>query len=176
MSNNISFNPLAWAIRPLYEKAIAEDALFAKEVKEKEGRKEKPKSLAECADYIYGEAYEWASNHRQGNMGFAGLPDSEVENLIKHYYDEDNIVIRKVENAVGKVASGNAPAKPKKEERPKETLENTHVPMVRPKSARDAKKGSKEQASNVIQMDIWGMLADNADEPKTTEEVDDLPE
>ena len=173
MSNNISFNPLAWAIRPLYEKAIAEDALFAKEVKEKEGRKEKPKSLAECADYIYGEAYEWASNHRQGNMGFAGLPDSEVENLIKHYYDEDDIVIRKVENAVGKVASGNAPAKPKKAERPKETLEETRVPMVRPKDANEAKRESKKQAKAV---EVPDMFAGMWDEPETKEDEDDLPE
>ena len=52
--------------------------------------------------------------------------------------------------------------------------------MVRPTSTRDAKKGSKEQADNVIQMDIWGMLAGEEEEETDTaeveeEEIDDLP-
>jgi len=175
--SNISFNPLAWAIKPLYDKAIKEDALFAKEVQEKESRKEKPKSLSECAEYILGEAYDWASNHRDGSVGYAGLPDDEMINLIKHYYDEEDITIKKVTGAKAQVAkTGDSkkeekkPSKPKVE-RPKETLDCVNVPMVRPTSTRDAKKGSKDQASNVIEMDLWGgLFAEEKEEEKKQEE------
>lgn len=156
MSNNISFNPLAWAIRPLYEKAIAEDKLFAQEVQEKESRKEKPKSLAECADYILGEAYEWASNHRQGNMGFAGLPDSEVENLIKHYYDEENIVIKKIEGATAKVATSKEKTQAKAEATGK-------IVKMETKPVAPAKKKEEPEVP-----DLFAGLEE--------EEEDDLPE
>ena len=125
--SNISFNPLAWAIKPLYDKAIAEDALFAKEVKEKESRTENPKSLDECAEYIMGEAFEWASNHRNGNMGFSGLPDDEMVNLIKHYYDEEDIVIKKVTGAKASVAKTGADSKAKA--KAKEEKKSNVIPM-----------------------------------------------
>lgn len=112
------FNPLQMAIKPFYDKAIAEDALFAKMVKEKENRKEKPKSLAECAEYILGEAFKYAQAHKQGNFGLAGMPDEDMPNLIKHYYDEDDITINKVTGAKAVVKK----AEPKKaEKKAKET-------------------------------------------------------
>ena len=176
--SNFSFNPLQLALKPLYEQAKREDELFAKQVQEKESRTEKPKSFAECCEYIMGLAYKYAKEHRQGDFGLAGSPDADMVGLIKHYYDEEDIKIEKIVDAKPIVQS-TTPAqttKPKKVERPKETLENTHVPMVRPTSSRDAKKGSKEQADNVIQMDIWGMLAGEEEEPETTEVEDDMPE
>lgn len=112
------FNPLQVAFRPFLEQAKAEDPLFALEVMEKESRTEKPKSFAECCEYILGEAYEYASKHREGNFGLAGMPDEDIPGLIKHYYDEDDIVIRKVGGAKVKVAKTAQP-KPKKEEKPK---------------------------------------------------------
>ena len=117
--SNISFNPLVLAIRPFYAKAIAEDELFAQEVKEKESRTEKRKSLAECADYILGEAYKWATEHKfDNNCSWAGIPDSEIESLIKHYYDEDDIVIHKIcPNVTTKVAKAGGDAK--KDSKPK---------------------------------------------------------
>ena len=175
--SNFTFTPLQMAIKPLYEKAMAEDELFAKEVQEKESRTEKPKSLAECAEYIMGEAYKYAKEHRQGDFGLAGMPDADMIGLIKHYYDEDDIVIEKVVDAkpiVKTTTPVQTTPKPKKTKRPKETLENTHVPMTRPTSTRDAKKGSKEQAGNVIQMDIWGMLAGEDEEEKQDAEGDML--
>lgn len=112
------FNPLQIAFRPFFEQAKAEDPLFALEVMEKESRTEKPKSFAECCEYILGEAYEYASKHREGNFGLAGMPDEDIPGLIKHYYDEDDIVIRKVGGAKVKVTKTAQP-KPKKEEKPK---------------------------------------------------------
>lgn len=91
-----SFNPMQYALKPLLEKAMAEDDLFAKEVREKEAREKNPKSLAELYEYVQGEAYEYASAHRNGNVGVAGCPDSEMINFIKHYYDEDDIKIKKI--------------------------------------------------------------------------------
>ena len=177
--SNYSFNPLQMAIKPLYEQAIAEDELFAKEVKEKETRAEKPKSLAECAEYIMGEAYKYASEHRDGNFGLAGCEDSQIKAMIKHYYDEDDIKINKVgasakpvvKKTAGKTETATKtekPKKPTKPQRPKETLDCVNVPMIRPVSEKDAKKGSREQAKSVIVMDLFAGLSDDAE--------DDLPE
>ena len=174
--SNYSFNPLQLALKPLYEQAKSEDELFAKQVQEKESRTEKPKSFAECCEYIMGEAYKYAKDHKQGNFGMAGMPDADMIGLIKHYYDEDDIKIEKIVDAKPMVSTTPATKPTPKPKRPKETLENTHVPMVRPTSTRDAKKGSKEQADNVVQMDIWGMLAGEEEEPETAEVEDDMPE
>lgn len=183
LPQGFSFNPLVIAIKPFYEQAIAEDELFAKEVREKESRKEKPKSLAECADYIMGETYNYASSHRNGNFGLSGFPDEDMLGLIKHYYDEDDIVIRKVTGATAKFAK--TPAKTakktaekpkpvnnvlditkaiksatkgdtgKKREKKKDSLKAGFVPMERPDTLKDAKKGSREQAKSVEQMDLF---------------------
>ena len=174
--SNYSFNPLQLALKPLYEQAKSEDELFAKEVQEKESRTEKPKSFAECCEYIMGEAYKYAKEHQQGNFGLAGMPDADMVGLIKHYYDEEDIKVEKIVDAKPVVSTTPATKPATKPKRPKETLENTHVPMVRPTSGRDAKKVSKEQADNVIQMDIWGMLAGEDEEPETAEVEDDMPE
>ena len=187
--SNYSFNPLQLALKPLYEQAKAEDELFAKQVQEKESRTEKTKSFAECCDYILGETCEYAKNHpisQKGNtaLGMAGGLDSELVSMIKHYYDEDDIKIRDIgANVTPIVKTTDKPTtetKPKKkEERPKETLENTHVPMQRPKDEKESKKESKKQASNVIVMDMFAGMWDDAEEENTTEqaeeEIDDLP-
>ena len=169
--SNYSFNPLQMAIKPFYEQAIAEDELFAKEVKEKEARTEKPKSLAECCEYIMGEAYKYAKDHKQGNFGLAGCEDAQIVSMIKHYYDEDDIKIEKIADAkpvVKTTPATKTDSKPKKEERPKETLENTHIPMQRPKDEKEAKRESKKQAKAVEVMDMFaGMWGDDAE--------DDLP-
>lgn len=153
------FNPLQMAIRPFYEQAIAEDELFARCVREKESRAEKPKSLAECAEYILGEAYHYASEHRSGSFGFAGMPDADMPGLIRHYYQEDDIVIRKMGAGVKAQVSVSKP-KAKKPERPKETMTPGLTKMIRPETKREAKRESKKQADNVIQMDIFSMLGD----------------
>lgn len=188
-----SFNPLVFALKPFYKELIAEDELFANEVKEKEGRSEKPKSLAECAEYILGEAYHYAYEHRNGECGMSVMPDEDMKSLIKHYYDEDDIVIRKM-GAGTRVATArsNTPtatppvntakkgkekpkpkanviditkaitAKPKaedgtkpKREKKKDNLNAGFVPMERPETEKDAKKGSREQAKGIVQMDMF---------------------
>lgn len=178
-----SFNPLVMAIKPFYEKAMAEDELFAKEVREKESRKEKPKSLAECADYIMGEAYKYAKAHQQGGFGLAGFPDEEMPNLIKHYYDEDDIKIHKFNDAKPVVSTTPAKSAKKTAEKPKpvknvlditkaivsatkddtgkrrekkkDSLKAGFVPMERPATLKDAKKGSREQAKSVETIDMF---------------------
>ena len=166
--SNFSFNPLQVAIKPFYEQAIAEDALFAEEVKEKESRAEKPKSLAECSEYIYGEALKYAEEHRDGQIGLAGCEDAQIVAMIKHYYDEDNIEIYKPKCEVkSSVQTTKEPKKPAKPARPKETLDCVNVPMIRPVDERDAKRGSREQARSVVVMDLFAGM---------DEEEDDLPE
>ena len=109
------------AIKPFYDKLIAEDEIFANVVRERESRKEKPKSLAECAEYIMSEAYNYASKHRNGNFGMAGFPDEDMYRLIRHYYDEEFLEVHKVTNAkavVSAVPTPKSPAKVKEKEKP----------------------------------------------------------
>lgn len=157
--SNFTFNPLQMAIKPLYLQAIASDQLFAEEVRTKEARTEKPKTLAECAEYIMGEAYKYASEHRDGNFGLAGCPDEQIVAMIKHYYDEDDITIHKVGAAKAsvKTTAEAKPQKPAKPERPKEVIDPKVpvTPMIRPESKREAKKASKEQAQAVEQLDMF---------------------
>lgn len=185
--SNISFNPLAWAIKPLYLKAIAEDELFAKEVKEKESRTEKPKSLAECADYILGEAFEWAKEHMlTNNMSFSGLPDDETLNLIKHYYDEDDITIKKVTGAMASFG-GSADDDGEGEETPITPQIGKTYPIPFPKcnnapKAKETPKKKEEPASYDLFAGMWGdekkeeaKPKPKAVAPKAVEDDDDLP-
>lgn len=171
--NPYQFNPLHMALRPLYERAKAEDALFAQEVREKESRKEKPKSLLECAEYIMGEAYKYASEHRTGNFGLAGGDDNFIVGLIKHYYDEDDIKINKMGRGVKASVKVTKPAK-KKQERPKETLTPGLTKMIRPESKREAKMESRKQADNVVVMDMFAGMWEEEQKPEPVTE--DLPE
>ena len=51
------------------------------------------KSIDECCKYITGEAYARAKN------GCAVISDEEVYGMAVHYYDEEDIKIRKAPNA-----------------------------------------------------------------------------
>ncbi|MBR2999436.1 MAG: hypothetical protein IKF39_00425 [Oscillospiraceae bacterium] len=192
LPTGFSFNPLVIAIKPFYDKLIADDEIFANVVKERESRAEKPKSLAECAEYIISEAYNYASKHKQGNMGMAGFPDEEMYRLIRHYYDEEFLEVQKVANARVSVSTPAAttaktakkaekkPAPPKnvvditkaitakqktdadgkktKREKKKDNLLAGFVPMERPDAEnyeKEGKKGSREQAKSVEQMDMF---------------------
>ena len=187
LPTGFSFNPLVIAIKPFYDKLIAEDEIFADVVKDRESREKKPKSLAECADYIISEAYNYASKHKQGNMGMAGFPDEEMYRLIRHYYDEEFLEVHKVTNARVSVSTPTSTAKTakkeketpkpkanvfditkaitakpktedgkkKKAEKKKDNLLAGFVPMERPDSEKEAKKGSRQQAQSVEQMDLF---------------------
>lgn len=192
LPTGLSFNPLVMAIKPFYDKLIAEDEIFAGVVKEREGRKEKPKSLGECADYIMSEAYNYASKHRNVNYGFAGFPDDDMYRMIRHYYDEEFLEVQKMTGAKAIVSSVSTPKSPAKVEKKKETpkpkanviditkaitakpkadtdgkkkaekkkdnLLAGFVPMERPDAEnyeKEAKKGSREQAKSVEQMDLF---------------------
>lgn len=171
--SNYQFDVLPIIVTQLLEEAKREDSLFAEEVREKESRTEKPKSITECCDYMKGEFYDWALNNKTGNYAYGGCDSEQLKDMVRHYYDEDDIEIKKVTGAkmTTKIE------KPKKPERPKETLENTHVPMIRPKDVKEAKREAKKQANNVHQLDIFSMLAsvEVEDEPKAKgEEMDDV--
>ena len=192
LPTGLSFNPLVMALKPFYDKLIAEDEIFAGVVKEREGRKEKPKSLGECADYIMSEAYNYASKHRNVNYGFAGFPDDDMYRMIRHYYDEEFLEVQKMTGAKAIVSSVSTPKSPAKVEKKKETpkpkanviditkaitakpkadtdgkkkaekkkdnLLAGFVPMERPDAEnyeKEAKKGSREQAKSVEQMDLF---------------------
>lgn len=196
LPTGFSFNPLVIAIKPFYDKLIADDEIFANVVKERESRAEKPKSLSECAEYIISEAYNYASKHKQGNMGMAGFPDEEMYRLIQHYYDEEFLEVQKVTDArvsvstptanttatakttqraekkptppknvvditkaiTAKKNTTDADGKKKKAEKKKDNLLAGFVPMERPDAEnyeKEAKKGSRQQAKSVEQMDLF---------------------
>jgi len=184
LPTGLSFNPLVMAIKPFYEKLIAEDEIFANVVRERESRKEKPKSLAECAEYIMSEAYNYAKSHRNGNFGMAGFPDEDMYRLIRHYYDEEFLEVHKVTNAkavVSAVPTPKSPTKVKEKEKPvknvvditkaivsatktedgkkkgkaKENLNAGFIPMERPETLKDAKKTSRQQAKSVETIDMF---------------------
>ena len=151
LPTGLSFNPLVMAIKPFYDKLIAEDEIFAGIVKEREGRKEKPKSLGECADYIMSEAYNYASKHRNGNYGFAGFPDEDMYRMIRHYYDEEFLEVQKMTGAKAVVSSVSTPKSPAKVEKKKETpkpksnvIDITKAITAKPK-AEDGKKPKREK-------------------------------
>lgn len=154
LPTGFSFNPLVIAIKPFYDKLIADDEIFANVVKERESRAEKPKSLAECADYIISEAYNYASKHKQGNMGMAGFPDEEMYRLIRHYYDEEFLEVQKVSNARVSVstptANTTATAKTakkaeKKPAPPKNVVDITKAISAKKKTDADGKKTKREK-------------------------------
>ena len=195
LPTGFSFNPLVMAIKPFYDKLIAEDDIFAKIVKERESRTEKPKSLSECADYIMSEVYNYVSSHKfNSSFGFSGFPDEDMIRLIRHYYDEEFLEVHKMTGARAVVAttpSAPAPAKTdkkadkkgkdkpkaeknvvditkaiksatkstedgkKKKDKKKDNLLAGFVPMERPNSYAEGKKGSRQQAKSVEQMDLF---------------------
>lgn len=184
LPTGLSFNPLVMAIKPFYDKLIAEDEIFANVVRERESRKEKPKSLSECAEYIMSEAYNYAKSHRNGNFGMAGFPDEDMYRLIRHYYDEEFLEVHKITDAkavVSSVPTPKSPAKVKEKEKPvknvvditkaivsatktdegkkkgkvKDNLNAGFVPMERPDTLKDAKKASRQQAKSVETIDMF---------------------
>lgn len=194
LPTGFSFNPLVIAIKPFYDKLIAEDDVFADVVKTRESRKEKPKSLAECADYIMSEAYNYAKANKQGNFGLAGFPDEDMPQLIRHYYDEEFLEVHKITDARASFTNTTPKApvkgkdkpkpvknvvditkaivsatKPKedgkkaKREKKKDNLNAGFVPMERPATLKDAKKGSREQAKSVETIDMFADFFANED-------------
>ena len=80
-------DPFQTAIKQYLDNRAATDELFADKYNNPQ------KSIQECCQYITGEAYARAEG------GTAVIPDEEVYGMAVHYYDEDNITIRKAPRA-----------------------------------------------------------------------------
>ena len=137
------FNPLQMALKPLFEQAKAEDELFANEVKTK--TESKKKSWEECCEYIMGEAYEYACKHKNGNCGMAGMSDADMIGLIKHYYDEDKIEVKKMSGAKVNVAKASNKSASKSE--PKKTDEVAVKVAINTKAEEKPKEQPKKEPS-----------------------------
>lgn len=94
------------------------------------------KNLNECCDYIIGEARK-----RGGNA--VAMTDDEVFGLAVHYYDEDNIKVKKQSNC--KVATSST-EKLKKEKQPSEQPLPKEESPIYTKSKR---MGKKKESSSV---------------------------
>lgn len=91
------------------------DELFAETLK-------KPnKSIAECAQYIYGELAEEARKNKDGQTACVGVPKADVIAMAVHYFDEDDIKIKPINAVVKTAKTDSKPAAkkdaPKKEEK-----------------------------------------------------------
>jgi len=140
-----NFNPLQLALRPLIDKARAEDALFDLEVTEKETRAENPKSWEECCEYIQGEAYDYAKSHREGNTAMAGMSDDDLIGLIKHYYDEEEIVVKKMGAGTKMQVARQESEQEKKEREEREAKKKAEQEeKARIKAEKEAEKARKQ--------------------------------
>ena len=74
------------AIKKYLDQRAAEDPQFAEKYANPK------KSVAECCKFIVGEAFAKKENN------VSCLPDAEVYGLAVHYYDEDDIKIKAVQN------------------------------------------------------------------------------
>lgn len=86
-------DPFQTAIKQYLDNRAATDELFAAKYNNPK------KSIQECCQYITGEAYARAEG------GTAVISDEEVYGMAVHYYDEENIEIRK-QPAGTKVSAG----------------------------------------------------------------------
>lgn len=67
------------------------DPVFAEKLKNPK------KSLKECIEYIQGEVFhEYVKGKEHGNMACAAPSRAEVFGMAVHYYDEENVEIRKI--------------------------------------------------------------------------------
>lgn len=78
-------------IKAYLDSRAANDPLFAKRYKNPK------KSIHECIEYILGEAQSQAV--KIGGTAGAFMDDTEVFGMAVHYYDEDNIEIKKINGA-----------------------------------------------------------------------------
>lgn len=85
----------------LLNQRAAEDKLFAQELK-----KEK-KSIDECCKYVMGEVTKWFNKNKGSALG---MDDSEVLAMAVHYYDEDDIQVKKASAKVVAVGTDDKPA------------------------------------------------------------------
>lgn len=103
-------NPFEMTLLALLQDRAKNDELFAETLK-------KPnKSIAECAQYIYGELAEEARKNKDGQTACVGVPKADVIAMAVHYFDEDDIKIKPI-NAVVKTAKTDSKPAPKKEEK-----------------------------------------------------------
>ena len=98
MTRPTDMNPFETIIYGYLEARAKTDELFAKTFA-------KPnKNIHECYKYIVGELYQQALKNREGNMGLVPMTDEDTFQMAVHYYDEDEITIKKCEGARTAVA------------------------------------------------------------------------
>lgn len=135
----------------------------------------KDKNIQSCYEYVKAQA------KKQAVAGCAMIEDAVVYGWAHHYYIESEETIQKelapkvtpkadtnVKKAVEKpkpvknvlditkaIVSATKGDTGKKREKKKDSLKAGFVPMERPDTLKDAKKGSREQAKSVEQMDLF---------------------
>lgn len=125
---NQSFNE---AIKTYLDRRSKEDSLFAISYAKAN------KNISECYDYIIGEARK-----RGGNA--VAMTDDEVFGLAVHYYDEDNIKVKK-QSGCKAIASNKQQKQASKPEPSK--------PIVAP-----SKRGKKKEESSAMQFLLFDEL------------------
>ena len=131
----------------------------------------KDKNIQSCYEYVKAQA------KKQAVAGCAMIEDAVVYGWAHHYYIESKETIDKEMKKSAPKAEKKTAEKPKpvknvlditkaivsatkgdtgkKREKKKDSLKAGFVPMERPDTLKDAKKGSREQAKSVEQMDLF---------------------
>ena len=131
----------------------------------------KDKNIQSCYEYVKAQA------KKQAVAGCAMIEDAVVYGWAHHYYIESKETIDKEMKKSAPKTEKKTAEKPKpvknvlditkaivsatkgdtgkKREKKKDSLKAGFVPMERPDTLKDAKKGSREQAKSVEQMDLF---------------------
>ena len=153
------------------------DAVFAEKLKDPN------KTIEDCCRYIVKMALKSINEHKGAQGGV--MTPAEVQGHAMHYYDEPELTKVEIEEPVevkstiakttgkGKKDTPKPPKNvlditraitastgEKKGQRPKDNLNAGFVPMERPDTLKDAKKGSKAQAKSIVQMDLFAFDED----------------
>lgn len=155
MDNNFTFNPISIALKPFFEQMISADPEFSAQVESKKDKK----NFNELCEYVYGEAYNYAKEHKDGNCGLSFCDDASMESLIRHYYDEDDIKITKVTGATASVSAVKTPKAEKKAENADNATKKADSKPITTKVEKETaptKKESKKAVSNDEGFDLFG--------------------
>lgn len=110
------------------------------------------KTLKECWNYILGEISK--NIYREGNFGVAAGDDQVLYDLAVHYYDEDEIEIKKADwIKVNTKMDKKTPKKVQKEENQEQDVQNLKHQQKRTKKKNQPKNTTEQQ--HIIQTSLF---------------------
>lgn len=131
------------AVKAHLDGMAAEDPVFAEKLKNPK------KTLKECIEYIQGEVFHTYVAKNHGNVECAAPSRAEVFGMAVHYYDEENVEIRKIGG--GRPANAGKPvnqvdlSEEEKAKLKKVAEDKYEAQVIEDLKKREAEKKKKEQ-------------------------------